>query len=40
MYIHADAGGVHIVGHTGLACDPVKLAAVQNWHAPDKVKGV
>ena len=30
----------HIVGHTGLACDPAKLAAVQNWHAPDKVKGV
>ena len=30
----------HIVGSTGLACDPAKLAAVQNWHAPDKVKGV
>ena len=30
----------HIVGCTGLACDPAKLAAVQNWHAPDKVKGV
>ena len=30
----------HIVGHTRLACDPAKLAAVQNWHAPDKVKGV
>ena len=30
---------VHIVGRTGLACDPAKLAAVQNWHAPDKVKG-
>ena len=30
----------HIVGRTGLACDPTKLAAVQNWHAPDKVKGV
>ena len=30
----------HIVGRTGLACDPAKLAAVQNWHAPDKVKGV
>ena len=25
---------------TGLACDLPKLAAVQNWHAPDKVKGV
>ena len=24
----------HIVGRTGLACDPVKLLAVQNWHAP------
>ena len=30
----------HIVGRTGLACDPAKLAAVQNWHAPDKVKSV
>ena len=30
----------HIVGHTGLACDPAKLAAVGNWHAPDKDKGV
>ena len=30
----------HIVGHTGLACDPAKLIAVRNWHAPDKVKGV
>ena len=29
----------HIVGHTGLACDPTKLSAVRNWHAPDKVKG-
>ena len=29
----------HFVGRTGLACDPAKLAAVQNWHAPDKVKG-
>ena len=27
----------HIVGRTGLACDPANLAAVQNWHAPDKV---
>ena len=25
----------HIVGRTGLACDPAKLIAVQNWHAPD-----
>ena len=30
----------HIVGRTGLACDPAKLVAVRNWHAPDKVKGV
>ena len=30
----------HIVGQTGLACDPAKLLAVRNWHAPDKVKGV
>ena len=30
----------HIVGWTGLACDPAKLSAVQNWHAPDKVKAV
>ena len=30
----------HIVGRTGLACDPTKLAAVRNCHAPDKVKGV
>ena len=30
----------HIVGRKGLACDPAKLAAVQNWHAPDKIKGV
>ena len=30
----------HIVGRTGSVCDPAKLAAVQNWHAPDKVKGV
>ena len=30
----------HIVGRTGLACNPAKLSAVRNWHAPDKVKGV
>ena len=30
----------HIVGRTGLACDPSKLSAVRNWHAPDKVKAV
>ena len=28
----------HIVGRTGLACNP--LLAVQNWHEPDKVKAV
>ena len=30
----------HIVGRTGLACDPAKLSEARNWHAPDKVKGV
>ena len=30
----------HIVGQTGLACDPAKLSVVRNWHAPDKVKAV
>ena len=30
----------HIVGRTGLACDPAKLSAVWDWHAPDKVKAV
>ena len=30
----------HIVGRTGLACDPAKLSAVRNWHASDKVRGV
>ena len=30
----------HIVGRTGLVCDPTKLSAVRNWHAPDKVKVV
>ena len=30
----------HIVGCTRLVCGPAKLAAVQNWHAPDKVKCV
>ena len=30
----------HIVGRTGLACDPAKLSAVRNQHAPDKVKAV
>ena len=30
----------HIVGQTGLACDPAKLSAVRNWHAPYKVKCV
>ena len=31
---------VHIVGRTGLACDPEKISAVRNWHAPNSVKGV
>ena len=30
----------HIVGRTGLACDPAKLSAVWDWHVPDKVKAV
>ena len=30
----------HIVGRTGLACDPEKISAVRNWHVPDKVKAV
>ena len=30
----------HIVGRTGLACDPAKLIAVRNWYAPDKVEVV
>ena len=30
----------HIVDQTKLACDPAKILAVRNWHAPDKVKAV
>ena len=30
----------HIVGRTGLACDPAKISAVRNSHAPDKVNAV
>ena len=30
----------HIVGRTGLACDPAKLSAVRNWHVPGKVKAL
>ena len=30
----------HIVGRTGLTCDPAKLSAVRDRHAPDKVKAV
>ena len=30
----------HIVGRTGLACDPEKLSAVRNWHEPNRVKAV
>ena len=30
----------HIVGRTGLACDPMKLSAVRDWHEPTKLKGV
>ena len=30
----------HIIGRTGLACDPVKISAVLAWHAPGSVKQV
>ena len=30
----------HIVGRTGLACDPEKLSAFRNWHEPNSVKAV
>ena len=30
----------HIVGWTGLACDPEKISAVRKWHAPEKFKAV
>ena len=30
----------HIVGRTGLACNPEKISAVRNWHAPDKVNAL
>ena len=30
----------HIVGRTGLACDPEKILAVRKWHVPGKVKAV
>ena len=30
----------HIVGRTGLVCDPEKIWAVRNWHAPGSVKQV
>ena len=29
----------HIVGRTGLACDPETLAAVRNWHEPIRFTG-
>ena len=37
MYLYADRSSV---GWTGLACDPAKLSAVRDWHAPDKVKAL
>ena len=42
MYFYANGSDFlgHIVGRTGLACDPAKLSAVRNWHVPDKVKAV
>ena len=30
----------HIVGRTGLACDPQKLSTVHDWHEPTRLKGV
>ena len=30
----------HIIGRTGLACDPGKVSAVRAWHAPGSVKQV
>ena len=30
----------HIVGCTGLACDPIQISAVHAWHAPASVKQV
>ena len=30
----------YMVGRTGLTCDPAKLSAVRNLHAPDKVKAI
>ena len=30
----------HLVGRTGLACNPEKLSAVRNWHEPNRVKAV
>ena len=30
----------HIVGRTGLACDPEKISAVRAWHAPSSIKQV
>ena len=26
----------HLVGRTGLACDPENLSAVRNWHEPNR----
>ena len=42
MYIHADGGGFlgTYCGTRRFGVRPAKLAVVQNWHAPDKVKGV
>ena len=30
----------HIVGRSGLACDPEKISAVSAWHAPGSIKQV
>ena len=40
-FMQTDVGFLgHIVGRTGLACDPMKLSAVRDWHEPTRLKGV
>ena len=39
MYIYADRCGFSGT-YRGLACDPEKISAIRNWHAPDKIKAV
>ena len=43
MYFYADVVVAflgHIVGKAGLACEPGKVSAVPDWHAPGSVKQV